>query len=88
MAGTLLEVLERLRPHLTDREAHVLDILIRQRENPELPNVNEIEQQRLTMGERASDHIASAVGSWRFILIQSGILILWLIINAIAWTLR
>lgn len=88
MSGSLQDVIERLRPHLTEREARTLRALIRQHDQPELPNVNEIEQQRLTMGERASDHITSAVGSWRFILIQSGILVLWLIINAIAWTLR
>ncbi len=38
-----------------------------------------------TVGERASDWIASLVGSWRFILIQSGVLAVWLLLNSLAW---
>jgi uncharacterized membrane protein len=38
-----------------------------------------------TLGERASDWIAGLVGSWRFILIQSALLALWLVVNSIAW---
>jgi len=36
----------------------------------------------LTLGERLSDLVAATVGSWRFILIQSGLLLAWLIANA------
>jgi uncharacterized membrane protein len=35
----------------------------------------------LTLGERLSDLVAATVGSWRFILIQSGLLLAWLIAN-------
>ncbi|MDB5505468.1 MAG: hypothetical protein JWR75_106 [Devosia sp.] len=38
-----------------------------------------------TLGESASDRIASIVGSWRFILIQSLLLFIWLVCNSIAW---
>lgn len=38
-----------------------------------------------TLGEHASDRIASIVGSWRFIIIQSGLLACWLVLNSIAW---
>ena len=38
-----------------------------------------------TVGERAADWIAGVVGSWRFILIQTGLLALWLVVNSIAW---
>jgi uncharacterized membrane protein len=38
-----------------------------------------------TLGERASDRIADLVGSWRFIIVQSGILAIWLVLNSIAW---
>lgn len=37
------------------------------------------------LGERASDLIAENVGSWRFIIIQSFILLLWLAANIYAW---
>jgi uncharacterized membrane protein len=36
----------------------------------------------LTLGKRLSDLVAAIVGSWRFILIQSGLLVAWLIANA------
>ena len=44
-----------------------------------------LEPPRLTIGDRLSDRIAAIVGSWRFIIIQSSVLTLWLILNSIAW---
>lgn len=38
-----------------------------------------------TLGERMSDRIAGVVGSWRFIIIQSGLLLVWLALNSVAW---
>ncbi len=38
-----------------------------------------------TFGEFASDKIADIVGSWRFIIIQSGLLLLWIALNLVAW---
>jgi uncharacterized membrane protein len=37
-----------------------------------------------TLGEYASDRIAAIVGSWRFILVQSALLALWLVLNILA----
>jgi uncharacterized membrane protein len=36
-------------------------------------------------GETASDKIANVVGSWRFIIIQSVLLLLWLVFNVVGW---
>jgi uncharacterized membrane protein len=36
----------------------------------------------LTLGERLSDLVAAIVGSWRFILTQSALLMIWLVANA------
>jgi len=36
----------------------------------------------LTLAERAADAVATVVGSWRFVLIQSALLIAWLIWNS------
>jgi len=33
-------------------------------------------------GDRAADTVAANVGSWRFILVQSALLLLWLAANA------
>lgn len=37
-----------------------------------------------SFGERCADAIAGAVGSWRFVLIQSGLLIAWLFWNSLS----
>ena len=39
-----------------------------------------------TVGEKFADKITAGIGSWKFIIIQSIILIAWMIINVIAWT--
>jgi uncharacterized membrane protein len=48
-------------------------------------NVNEVVEEKLTMGQRIADNVASTVGSWRFIIIQSSLLAFWIILNCIAW---
>jgi uncharacterized membrane protein len=64
-------------PHHHHRHIHLRTALSRARkrrrgEGPAPP---------LTLGERLSDLVAAIVGSWRFILIQSGLLVVWLIAN-------
>ena len=39
----------------------------------------------LTRGQRFSDAVTSTVGSWRFIVIQSVLLLLWIAANVTAW---
>lgn len=38
-----------------------------------------------TYGEYLADRIAAIVGSWRFIIVQSILLALWIFLNVIAW---
>src|SRR5512139_4042109 len=40
---------------------------------------------QLTFGQRIADIVATTMGSWRFIIAQSIILTLWVILNVIAW---
>jgi uncharacterized membrane protein len=40
---------------------------------------------RLTPGQKIADTVASTMGSWRFIIIQSTILAAWLVLNVAAW---
>lgn len=49
------------------------------------PAHKKINWQGRNLGERASDFIAENVGSWRFIIIQTVILLLWLAANIYAW---
>lgn len=39
----------------------------------------------LTSGQRFADAVTGLVGSWRFILVQSAILVLWIAANVIGW---
>jgi uncharacterized membrane protein len=40
---------------------------------------------RPTRGERIADVVTATVGSWRFILIQSCLLAVWIVLNIVAW---
>lgn len=46
-------------------------------------NVNEIVENQLTIGEKVADAVASSVGSWPFIIIQSMLLAAWIILNTL-----
>jgi len=47
-------------------------------------NVNEIEEEQMTFGQRVADKVADTIGSWRFIITQSIILVTWITLNVIA----
>jgi len=55
------------------------------RQTGEIRNMNEVEAERLTAGQRAADLVARHMGSWRFIIIQTSVLLLWLLVNSLAW---
>jgi uncharacterized membrane protein len=40
---------------------------------------------KLTLGQRVADDVAAMMGSWTFIIIQSGILLIWIILNITAY---
>jgi uncharacterized membrane protein len=42
-----------------------------------------IHAQNSTVGERVADHVASFIGSWQFIIIQSVIFAIWVVINSL-----
>jgi uncharacterized membrane protein len=39
----------------------------------------------LTTGQRIADFVASTMGSWRFIIVQTTILFFWIVLNITAW---
>lgn len=39
----------------------------------------------LTLGQRVADGVAATMGSWRFIIVQSAILLFWIVLNIAAW---
>ncbi|MBV9991621.1 MAG: DUF1003 domain-containing protein [Alphaproteobacteria bacterium] len=39
----------------------------------------------VTLGQRVADGVAATMGSWKFIIIQSAILVSWITLNLVAW---
>jgi len=54
-------------------------------DHPPVLSVNELEEGQLSFGQKAADRIASTVGSWRFIISQSVLLTVWVILNVTAY---
>ncbi|WP_373323801.1 DUF1003 domain-containing protein [Dictyobacter formicarum] len=48
-------------------------------------NVNEAHEEKLTAGAKIADAVASTVGSWPFIIMQSIILFCWIVLNVVGW---
>lgn len=48
-------------------------------------NVNEVADSQLSLGQRIADGFATMMGSWSFIIIQSILLTIWVILNITAW---
>jgi uncharacterized membrane protein len=52
------------------------------------PNARAAHIQGLTVGQRIADTVAATMGSWTFIVIQSGILAIWIALNITAYVKR
>src|ERR1700730_17259952 len=50
-------------------------------EHPPIIDVNEVVDEQMTVGQKVADTVAATVGSWRFIIIQSCVLAIWLALN-------
>ena len=64
-------------------EATLLDELRKARRKHR--NTSRKKAQPLTAGQRIADTVAATMGSWRFIIIQSCILLAWIALNITAW---
>ena len=45
----------------------------------------EADENQLTIGQRIADTVATTMGSWRFIIIQSVLLLVWIMLNVTAY---
>jgi uncharacterized membrane protein len=50
-------------------------------DHPKVRNVNEVDAAAASLGQRVADAVASIVGSWPFIIVQSVLLGIWLLMN-------
>jgi uncharacterized membrane protein len=69
---------------IVDTEAALLRELRAQRTHERAAR-KALEDVPLTTGQRVADAVAAGMGSWRFILIQSTILLAWVVLNITAW---
>ena len=67
---------------LGDEEIKLLKTLSRRRRERRAKAI----RPALSFGERVSDRVAGVVGSWRFVIIQSVVMVVWLAVNIVAWT--
>ena len=73
----LKEVLKDIRRDMSDEE--VLNLLA----DSKISVKPETEKDKYTLGQRAADAIAKFAGSWEFIFSFTGVLILWMVVNAL-----
>ncbi|MEP6776512.1 MAG: DUF1003 domain-containing protein [Chloroflexota bacterium] len=65
-----------------------LEQLLGPRPDPPIPvirNVNTVVAEQMSVGDHVADVVAVTMGSWRFIGIQSALLIIWVTLNVIGW---
>jgi len=67
------------------KRLHRSDRLLRQSVSR---NVNEVDEEQITFGQRFADTVADTIGSWRFIIIQSCILFAWITLNVTGWVMH
>ena len=48
-------------------------------------NINQMDAEKLTSGQRIADRLAAVMGSWSFIIVQSVILACWIALNVVAY---
>jgi len=71
-ANTVVEKWERQRIRHVHRHKPVI-------------NINQVDAEKLTTGQRIADRLATVMGSWSFIIIQSIILAFWITLNVVAY---
>lgn len=54
-------------------------------DHPPVRNTNELLAEELSTGQRAADAVVRVMGSWPFVIVQSVLLVTWVILNIIGW---
>jgi uncharacterized membrane protein len=78
-----------LRTEIHEAEEKLLtELRTLRRHARETSDLGEAQQPPLTVGQRIADRVAATMGSWNFIIIQSSILLAWIILNITAYVQR
>jgi len=54
-------------------------------DHPPVIDVNKVLEEKFTFSQRISDRFARVIGSWRFIIIQSVIFGIWIVLNIVGF---
>jgi uncharacterized membrane protein len=74
-----------LRQELHEAEERLLTELRDLRRGKRKDNARDKPSETLTMGQRVADQVAATMGSWPFIIVQTGILLVWIVLNVTAF---
>ncbi|MFI4965269.1 MAG: DUF1003 domain-containing protein [Caulobacterales bacterium] len=80
-----MSVVDTLRQEVQDAEHQLLVQLRLLRRNLRAEHAAVKGPQELTLGQRVADTVAATMGSWKFIIIQSTILLGWIVLNVTAY---
>jgi len=80
--------LHNLRHELADAESRLLGELRQTRRRVRGRELAEPTTSDLTIGQKIADVVAATMGSWRFIIIQTTILVVWIVLNVTAFVQR
>jgi uncharacterized membrane protein len=73
----------QLKHELHEAEMRLLDELRQLRRIGR--RIGEAPRFELTLGQRIADVVAASMGSWPFIIVQSALLTVWIVLNITAW---
>jgi uncharacterized membrane protein len=80
--------LDDIRHELAEAETRLLDELRQVRRRLRRVEPAETAASGLTLGQKIADVVAATMGSWSFIIVQSTILIVWIVLNVTAFVQR
>jgi len=72
---------------ITSLQQHELEILMQLRSSRHT-RIKPMPEKTQKLGDRVADRVASIVGSWKFVIIQSIILFFWIVLNITAYIQR
>jgi len=78
-------MIDTLKDELHEAEAALLADLRRKRRELRDCWLGDGSANQLTLGQKIADQVAATMGSWRFIIIQSTILLVWIVLNVTAY---
>jgi uncharacterized membrane protein len=81
MTGTVLvRISDKIEVEESARSEFRQSAMVTKRKNWHVSHIVE-----RTFGQRVADSVAATMGSWTFIVIQSVVLVIWIVVNVIAW---